>query len=355
MPNWIGDAVMATPALGALRRGFPRAEITAVAVPLVHELLAHHAHLDRSIRYDSGSRHAGLRGSLEMVRLLRAEGFNLAVLFPNGFDAALMAWLAGVPRRVGYARDARGLLLTSAVPLPGEPLHQAASYLRIVQAALPTPLGCDPAGLEPTLMLEAADHEAAASLLDSALPRSLVGICPGAVYGPAKRWLPRRFAEVADRLADRHGVAVAIFGGAEERGIADQVASAMRHPSLVLAGRATLRQSMAILSRCRLLVCNDSGLMHVAAALGVPVVAVFGPTDPRATAPLGGMQRLLRVDVSCAPCRFRKCPIDHRCMARVTEDAVCDAAAELLQGSGRANPPAPREDLGSGRAKQGDS
>jgi heptosyltransferase-2 len=334
MPNWIGDAVMALPAVSALRRRFPDAELVAVAIPVIAELLSHHPAFDRLIVFDK----RGLLGRLRLVRTVRAGRFDLAVLFSNAFESALVAALSGIPERLGYRRDGRGFLLNRGVPVPKETVHQSAYYLRLVEG-----LGTNGrhSPKTPSLWLLPDERAFASNLLipkpfnsklETGNPKLLVGVNPGAAYGSSKRWAPENFAEVANRLIASHDAAILIFGGPNDREAAEAIASAMKRPPLILAGKTSLRESMALLARCRLLITNDSGPMHIAAALGVPVVAVFGPTDPEVTSPLGEGHRIVRVDVDCSPCRHRECPIDHRCMVRLTPERVVEAAAETLLG-----------------------
>jgi len=332
MPSWLGDAVMAMPALSQLRRAFPDSKIFALAPPAVIELISNHPDLDQLLTDDAKGLHAGLRGRLRLIRSLRSERFDLGVLFSNSFRSALLFFLAGVSHRLGYRRDGRGLLLNQAVSPSREKMHQRDYYLKLLQG-LPEgqPPRPSPASPAPTLWL--LPEERTAIQKAGSLPEKgggdWIGINPGAAYGPSKRWEPSRFAEVADRLVAAFGARILIFGGPEDRLIAEEIARAMKFPAIPLAGRSSLRESMALLSRCRLLLTNDSGPMHVAAALGVPVVALFGPTDPEVTSPFG-VHGILRVGVECSPCRHRICPIDHRCMVRLTPESVFEEAAFRL-------------------------
>lgn len=328
MPNWIGDAVMATPALAALRRAFPAAQITVVANPLVAELFTTHPDCDRVIRFDERGKQRGAGGFWRFCLALRRERFDLAVLLQNAFEAAVMALLAGIPRRAGYRTDGRGMLLTAGVPAVDKKhgLHHVDYYLQMLyQLGLP--------GADRQLRLALAPEEAAAAA-ELLGPGEWVAINPGASYGAAKRWIPERFAAVADALASEYGVKVVLTGGSGEVEIGVDIARAMQAPALNLIGRTSVRELMAVLARCRLVVTNDSGPMHIAAALRVPIVAVFGPTDHTTTSPLGQDCRIVRTPVDCAPCMLRECPIDHRCMTRVTADDVLIAARDLL-GTGR--------------------
>ena len=314
-PNWIGDVCLSLPALRDLRRNFPAARIEVMARPWVADLYAAVREVD-AVRVTAGWRrdaHA-LRGS-----------FDVAVVLPNSFGSALPAWLAAVPERWGYATDGRARLLTRAPRVPAAVRGRSqVYYYRAMLAG---------AGLRVSAAPEVSlpcpgEWSAAAERLIGTGP-AWIGINPGASYGTAKRWLPERFAAVGDALA-RRGARVVLLGGASERATADAIAGQMLAPAENLCGRTTLPELVGVLGRLRVLVTNDSGPMHLAAALGVPVVAVFGPTDWRETHPVGQSHRVVRESVHCSPCRLRECPIDHRCMRRVGADRVAAEAGALM-------------------------
>jgi heptosyltransferase-2 len=331
--NWIGDAVMSLPALRAIRRKFPEAKITALAKPWVADLYAGESSIDRVIPLQGGGglRDFGIKRNL--IRRLRAEAFDLAILLPNSFESAAIVRLAGVRRIVGYARDGRSLLLTDAIarPRPGDlPQHERYYYLELLQRAglidsLPD---------VPEIRLEGLDEarqrgKRAFEHHDVRLP--VVGVSPGAAYGSAKRWLPERFAESAGRLAASLGASIAVFGSDSEKGLCAQVAAVCSGTNL--AGSTSLREFIDMTAACSVFLTNDSGAMHIASATGVPSVTVFGPTNEFATGPLGPLARIIRQPVDCAPCMKRECPIDHRCMTRVTPDQVVLIAEELLDST----------------------
>ena len=317
---------MTTPAMGALRSSFPAAEIVVVANPLVADLFRHHPYCDRVLVFDKKNAHRGLGGMLRFVAELRREHFDLAILLQNAVEAAVLAFLAGIPRRAGYRTDGRGLLLTHDVPVGAAErrLHHTDYYLAMLKA-----LGIE--GGDGCLRLACTGEEMAwaGTTLGAG---SFVAVNPGAAYGSAKRWIPERFAAVADRLAEEFGLQVVLTGGPGEAEIARDIAAAMKCAPLNLIGRTTVRQMMAVLSLCRLMVTNDSGPMHVAAAFGVPIVAVFGPTDHTTTSPLAETCRIVRREVDCAPCLLRQCPTDHRCMEAISVEDVLRAARALLEG-----------------------
>lgn len=335
-PNWIGDAVMCEPALRGLRSLFPAAEVAMLGKPLIAELFAGYAGLDRVVVYDEKGAHAGLGGKWSLSGFLRRQRFDLAVLFQNAFEAAFITWLAGIPRRYGYATDGRVLFLTEPVAVPprDNPVHQVEYYWNMLK-----PLGVSGAPPSPTLQSSTdEDRLADARFASAGINASdfIIGINPGSTYGSAKRWLPERFAEVARKLAERlatearASVAVAILGARGEESLGKDIASRLDCRSIVLSGATTIRELMAVVKRCRLLITNDTGPMHIAAAYGVPVVAVFGPTDSRTTAPYGQEHAVVREAVDCAPCLLRECPIDHRCMTRVSVHRVSEAAMKQI-------------------------
>lgn len=335
--NWVGDGVISLPALEALRNRFPESEIVLVAKPWVSELYMHHPAVNRQIVYDADGDHRGRAGMRKLIETIRAEEFDAAILFQNAFQAAWMAWRAKIPVRLGYARDARSLFLTNAIDVPARAAygHQAYYYLHLLFRAgvIEKPEFPRPTSQPWLTLLEAEKTWAAKQLRSLGLdgPRFLVGMNPGAYFGPAKRWLPERFAELADRLIGALHADVLIFGSPGERPLAETIAHAMKHTPTIVAGETTLRQFMALLAQCRLVVNNDSGPMHLAAALGVPQVAIFGSTNERATGPLSSSARIVKHAVPCSPCGLRECPIDFRCMMGVTVENVHRAALELVK------------------------
>jgi len=332
--NWIGDGVMSLGALQALRGRFPSAEIVVVSKPWVSELYQNLASVNRQIIYNPEKEHRGPVGFWKLTQSLRKEGFDAAILLQNAFHAAWMAWCARIPVRIGYARDGRGFLLTDAIvpPPPAVYGHQTKYYLQMLfRAGL---IDDADRGPEPHLVVQDAEMEwARRHLARNGLggPRVLVGINPGAFFGPAKRWLLSRYAQVADRLIGALHADVIIFGSKAERPLAEEIARGMKHTPLILSGDTSLRQLIALLAQCRVVITNDSGPMHLAAALGLPVVAVFGSTDERATGPTGPKARVVKRHVPCSPCGLRVCPIDLRCMTSVTVDDVYVAALGVVK------------------------
>ena len=322
---------MSLPAIRAIRGVFPHAELVVVARPWVADLYARESAISRVIPYP---RNLSWSAKRAFAGRLRAERFDCAILLQNAFDAALMAWMAGIPERIGYRRDARGLLLTQAIAVPetGEiPRHERFYYLELLRRARLIP--CFPESREIRLEgIDSAREAGAAHVAALSIDGPAIGISPGAAYGNAKRWLPERFAEVALSFAP---MPVLLFGSTAERNLCETVAAQLRPHVEVrnLAGETTLREFIDMAAACRLFLTNDSGASHIASALAVPTVTIFGATDDGTTGPTGPLARIIREQVECSPCLLRQCPIDHRCMTRVTADRAAAVAHQLWEES----------------------
>lgn len=332
--NWVGDAVLSIPALAAIRARWPGAEISILARPWVADIYRGQPYVDRLIPFENKGRHRGLAGIERLAGELRRERFDSAVLLQNAFEAAWIAWRSGIPERIGYARDARGWLLTRAVPVPGPgeaPAHEAYYYLELLRRAGWLDKLPDAGNIR--LRVEAAALERAEDALVAAGSRRgalRIAFATGAAYGTAKCWPAERYAQLAGRLIAEFGADVILFGAASEAAVAARVASAERR-AIDLAGKSAIGDLPALLARCNIFIGNDSGAMHVAAAVGLPVIVVFGPTDPGGTAPLTPQLAIVQQRVACSPCFLRRCPIDHRCMTGVSVDAVFAVARPLLR------------------------
>ena len=305
--NWLGDSIISAGAVRAIKRGRPDAHITVAARAKIAPVWKLVPEVDEVLALEN-------RGLFAVARLLKNQPtFDVAILFPNSLRSALEVWLAGVPRRVGYAGHYRRWLLNQIVPARsrrGPIEHQVHSYLHIAQD-----LGAN-ATLETTPTTAQSPQRTHETVK--------IGLCPGAEYGPAKRWLPERFAEVASGIAAQRSVQWLLFGTAADSGIGAQIAAQIGDRCTNLIGQTTLEQLIAELRECRLLLTNDTGTMHLATLLGVPVVAVFGSTENRLTGPLGPGHVVVRHHVECSPCFLRECPLDFRCMHAVT-------AAEVIE------------------------
>ncbi|MBZ0156367.1 MAG: lipopolysaccharide heptosyltransferase II [Alphaproteobacteria bacterium] len=332
--NWVGDAVMTLPAVRAVKKAFPGAKVSLLVKPLVKPVFEGDPAIDEIIEYDE--RFRGITGRLSLARLLGKRGFSHAILLQNAFDAALLAFLAGVPERIGYDRDGRGLLLTRRVPFTGgdRKIHHIRYYLDLLNAA-----GIPAEYTHPWICLSGEEKRAARERL-AAMGRPVLGINPGATYGSAKRWFPERFTEVARRFISETGGSVVIFGGPKETDIAQEIhEAAAGHPLsadsssslLNLAGKTSLRELMALIAECDALLTNDSGPMHIAYAVGTPSVSLFGSTSPELTGPVGEGNVVLRKDMACSPCFERTCKNgDMKCMDALSGEEVYRAIGDIL-------------------------
>jgi heptosyltransferase-2 len=315
-PNWIGDVVLSLPALRDLRRCFPAARLEVLARPWVGEVYRAVPEVDAVVES---------HGHAADVQALRGR-HDLGVLLPNSFGTALVLWRAGMPERWGYATDGRGPLLTRRCRVPAGVRGRSQVYY---YRAMLEGLGLSVDGpADASLACPEGWAARGRALLGREGP--WIGVNPGAFYGTAKRWLPERFAAAADLVARRTGAGVAIVGAAAERPVGEAIAEQLRAPSRVLCGETTLGDLVGVLKHVQVLLTNDSGPMHLAAALGTPLVAVFGSTDWAETSPVSARARVVREETACAPCLLRECPIDHRCMTRVGVDRVATAALELV-------------------------
>jgi heptosyltransferase-2 len=333
--NWLGDAVMTVPALRELRRLVPGAQITLATRSWAKDLFADADFIDDILIYDRD----GLSSVARQIREWRRRNFDLAILFQNSFEAGLIAFLSRVRTRIGYATDGRRALLTNPLPLPPwrDSKHEVFYYLNVV-AELEWLLTGEPTipGKEPDCALHVSrarqmqghDLLRANGITNN---RVLVALCPGSINSRAKRWPSERYAQLADRLIEELGARVLLIGSPAELAISLKVSSSMRHKPVILTGRTELSQLIAILSVVDLLVTNDTGPAHIAPALGVPTLVVFGPTNPLTTRPFSPLAELVRHPPDCAPCMLRDCPIDHRCMTAISPDEVFERARVLLE------------------------
>jgi len=333
--NWVGDAVMCAPAMEAIRARFPKAHIAVLARPWVAGLYGPEL-VDEVIPYTAARGFKDFGAKWKIASQLRAKKFDCVILLQNAFEAAAIVRLAGITRRIGYARDGRGWLLTDPIAVPRKDeihRHERFYYLELLKRA----------GIIDTIppvnfirLLSAGRHFQAGfrRLSQAGFMGDVIGISPGAAYGGAKRWLPERFAESAVTLAKRLSAGVAVFGSADERELCASVTAMLTDngcEAVNLAGETTLEEFIDMAAACRVFLTNDSGSMHIASALGVPTVAVFGATDDVGTGPTGPLARVVRENVDCSPCLLRECPIDHRCMTRVSADRVAGVAMELIR------------------------
>lgn len=332
--NWVGDAIMTTPVIRAVRKNYPKARITVLAKPWVIPVYAHNPNVDHIFCYDNSGRHTRGVGTFQLARDLKKEQFDLAILMQNAFEAALIAFFAGIPERLGYNTDGRTLLLNRSVKMEKalKKGHLIDYYLAILGKA---DLKTD--GRKMDLFLSSEDrHSAEQYLVKSGVGSDspLIGINPGATGGTAKRWFPERYAELCRKLAEKYNEKVLIFGGPADRELGDRIAEQSNGTGINIAGDTTLGQAFALIEKLDLFVTNDSGLMHAAAAMDIRQVAVIGSTDFVATSPSSKYAVMVRQPVPCAPCLKDTCPTDHACMDQIPVDMVLERCKSLLAESG---------------------
>jgi heptosyltransferase-2 len=330
--NWLGDAVMLTPAIRALREAQPGAHIAILCKKGVADLYLNNTCIDEIIPYESDR---GLRNILRLGRVIREKNFDLAIIFPRSFRSLLPVVLGKVPERVGYATAFRGILLTDKLPRSEEVLttHRVNYYARLLR-----PLGIEKIPDRTEMHIDDESGKWADEFLASQRRwpgRKLVGMLCGATYGLAKQWLPERFAELARRLTESEIAEFLIVGGPGEIELARRVDREARVPLVNAAGKTSIMQLAALIRRCSVFVSNDTGPMHVADAVGAPIVAIFGPTDIVTTRPYGAGHRIITVNPECGPCLRRACPTDHFCMEDITVNDVEKVVRELLSDAGK--------------------
>ena len=344
--NWLGDTVMTLPALNLLRQSFPDSEISIITQPGTASLVASTGYVDHVLKYHRKER--GIREFLAMRNRLSKEKFDLAVLFQNAFEAALLVFLAGIPRRIGFSAQNRGFLLDRAVtPRPPEQIrHQVFDYIelaRVASADAPEngkiSIATSLAPPIPVLRASEADRIAATALLtetggQNQAKRSIITLNAGATNSEAKCWPEEKYAELANRLSEEFGAHIVLIGNAAERPLAERIASAASAGRISnLAGMTDMQTLIGILDSSSVVIGNDTGPAHVSAALGKPTITIFGPTNEFETAPLGPKTTIVRAEnIECQRCMLRTCPIDHRCMERISVDRVFNVARPFLAG-----------------------
>lgn len=334
VPNWIGDAVLCEPALRALKDNFPDSNITILVRPWVAPVFFNNPSIDECIEYDADKLHKGFLGRISIIKALRKKKYDLAVLFQNAFDAAFLAFMAGISERWGYSTDARGFLLTKSVRVRDEikKRHQVFYYTNLLEEI---GLHID-TGLKPKIYISDDENQLAERFLEEnglISDKIIIGVNPGASYGKAKRWIPERFAGVTNRLIKELNAQALIFGSKGDVDVCDEVARNINNDFINLCNKTNLRELMLIIKKCSLFITNDSGPMHISASLGIPTAAIFGSTDPELTSPIGESVSIVKKGIECSPCFERECRYGHyNCFKMITEDDVYDAAIKLLKG-----------------------
>lgn len=336
--NWIGDAVMAIPALRRLRRIFPDAEITLHTRSWAEGIFRDADFIDEILTFDKSS--SKIRDAFQQARTLREKKFDIAVLLPNSFESALVAKLARIPKRFGYAKDGRSFLLSAAIAVPDwkHKRHEVFYYLNLVEALEKELLGTQgPLEEAPALDLNVSEERRtkardlfAGHGLDPAKPTIALGV--GSTNSRAKRWPAKNYSMLNDRLQAELAANVVLIGGADELDVSREVYEKAGKKPVILTGKTDLAEAVAVLAEVDMLISNDMGLAHIAPATGTKTIVIFGPTNPETTRPFSENAMIIRrTDVECSPCMLRDCPIDHRCMTRITPDEVFENAKSFLE------------------------
>jgi heptosyltransferase-2 len=335
-PSWVGDAAMATPTLRAIRKRFPDAHISYLIKRYVKPMYTGMPWADRLITYRTGKtqKKAGKTQFLGLAAKLKTRRFDLAIILPGSFKAALICKMARIPRIVGYDRDGRGFLLTDKLLPAKENGRFIPSPIIKYYLGLASYLGSPERDLTMTLFVTDAERrEAEAVLARANVPerRPWILLNPGANYGASKCWLPEYFADVANTLAERHNATILISSAPKERKIVEEIYKHLTVPAVDLSKAGmSLGALKEVVRRCDLMITNDTGPRHIAAAFDVPVVSIFGPTHPEWTDIYYAKERICQIPVHCGPCQLKVCPLDHRCMTRLTPSLVLQKAEELL-------------------------
>ncbi len=330
MPNWLGDLVMSTPVLKELRERWPEAKITACCRGTLGSIIQEDPNLNAIINFNPSKHWFATSTEGDIIDSLKKGQYDLGLLLTNSFSSALMFYKGCVKHRLGYADNCRSFLLNHSIPYPEarNSQHLVSTYKMLLR-----PLGIPLSGSDPTLYITKQETaHASKQLLDFGFSPDdiIVGINPGAAYGSAKCWLPDRFKAVAEKLLKKPNVKVIFFGDRDGTPLVDEICKNLPQGALNLAGKTSIRELMAYLSQCDLLLTNDSGPMHMASALGVPLLALFGPTDDTTTGPYK-KERVIHKHVPCSPCHRRECPIDFRCMTRISVEEVYGEIQDILK------------------------
>lgn len=329
-PNWVGDNIFTLPAVRELRMKYPRAHLTVLVKSGLEPLWEIVPEVDEVVSYDFSGGGGKLRRKWELIKRLRKGKYHLAVVFPRSFESALWMRLAGIERRWGYQAEGRSWLLTRATRSPRgyRRTHRIDYYYHLLDNA-ESDLAAPPPELElaPELLSRAREFIRRETGRKGLEP--LVGLHPRASHGPAKCWPPEYYARLARLLVKEKEATVLVFGQEHEREMVQSIVRSGSPRAFNLAGKTDLKQLAALIKLCRVLVANDTGPLHLAAALGVPVVGIFGSSDPEATGPRGRFARVIYKNLPCGPCLKRFCPTDFLCMTSITPEEVIRTIEEL--------------------------
>jgi lipopolysaccharide heptosyltransferase II len=329
--NWVGDTILSYPTVQQLKNLFPKSHLAILVPSYLVDLWKTFPYVDEIIPFHKKGGIASIWEDLNLSQLLKERNFDLAVILPRSFRSAFPIYLARIPTRIGYQDEGRSLLLTHRISRTKEILqvHRVYYYQKLLE-----PLGRGEGHLSPRVFLREEDRKwAEQTLKDFGISdgRPLIGINPGATYGLAKCWFPDRFGELGERLSKKWEASVLLFGKEEEKSVVQEILQHIRGRGIDLTGKTNLLQLAALLERCTLLVTNDTGTMHVATAVGTPVIAIFGSSDPITTGPWGDGHVMVRKPLACSPCLKRFCPTDHQCMELITVDEVEEVVDRKLK------------------------
>lgn len=318
---------MATPVLEDLHHNFPQAKISVLCQPAIGALLAKDPHINEILRYQKPNSWIHRAEHGDVIMPLRRGEYDTGLLLTNSFSSAWWLWRGHIPRRIGFTSPYRWWLLTDRVNRPTHEEHLVITYKRLL-----APLSLPISSTLPKLYISSEETHQARQFLQRQLvddSTTLIGINPGAAYGSAKCWLPERFREVTKRLIQRPNTKVIFFGDSTGASLVQHICQGLPANVIDMAGKTSLRELMALTYRCKAFLSNDSGPMHIASALGIPLVALFGSTNAYKTGPYNG-GTVIQKAVSCSPCYQRTCPIDFRCMTQISVDEVYEAIIRLL-------------------------
>ncbi|MEW6455501.1 MAG: lipopolysaccharide heptosyltransferase II [Acidobacteriota bacterium] len=326
-PNWIGDAVMSIPSIKSLKKNFSNDKIYIAADKWVAGIFEGVPYIEGILEFERGGR---IKNIFSNAKYLKKFKFDLGLLFTNSFRTSLEFFIAGISEIWGYRSDGRSLLLTKGIKKPKAPFskHHVYYYMDLLTKLN---LEVDEPKLEMYLSEEDLRRTEEIFKLKGAEENTLkIGINPGAYYGKAKRWVTENYGILANLLQKKFDSMIFIFGSKEEVPLSEEIAKSMDIKPVILAGETSLRELISLISRMDLFITNDSGPMHIANAFRIPIIAIFGPTNPASTAPLHQPYKVIRKELSCSPCKYRECPVDHLCMKEISVWEVFKAAEELL-------------------------
>jgi heptosyltransferase-2 len=331
VPNWLGDAVMSLPTIKGVRFLFPESFIAVLVKSELADLFKHDENIQEVITYESKRGIKRLGEDYKIIKRIKSKGFDMALILPRSFHSALIGYLSKIPHRIGYSADKRCWLLTQTLERTKEVLQQHRVYYFLNLLNIwnrPVPFSAPRITIPKTTRKWVSNKLSCHGVIDKG---TLIGFNPGATYGSAKCWFPERYIQLAKELINKKKVKIILFGSPSEEKLNSYINSEINHPNVLnYTGKTMMLEMAGLLSSCKLLVTNDTGTMHVGSAVRIPVVALFGPTDPVTTSPFGNNHIIIRKEVSCSPCLKRTCPSDHRCMKSISVEEVYKSCGKYL-------------------------